>query len=779
MLHFGRAPDDWYAKYDLIVVSSGFDMGETVKAINPNTIVLPTREWAAYISPTRYPISEQDFDLNAFLADDASGADVYINCCNRLIDMSSLSRPSGFGQYTGLTMRQALPIAAAAENRLSINDGVATDWLWVKPYGVSNIDLDRNGVNDYDEHGNKWVIAKWQEGITELLANLRTELDKAGPGNVSFINYGFQFQQVAIEYINGMFREWTTGFGDNFKNGYFWNKEYKFFMENAPYPHVAIIDGRPSVSDPFIANLANVTDSRNHLQSMRYLLGVTLLGDAYFDYMTIEEAQSTANHHIHQWYDEFDLDLGQPTDFGRPGPLDDAQELKSGVWVRFFDKGVSIVNVTSASITFSDQELKSLPGYAGPYWRFAGGQDISLNGSSALNKGEAFNTVVLDGYSWQKNGLTNVMGDAIILLRSPQNVVSDIIVDNNDFSTSPGSYQAELTGGFALQMNGGRNHWSVFSHKNGRSYGGVDYWHTHARSDGGGTATFTPTIGVSGTYEIFEWHGSLDDSFTEASNVGFTIHHANGSTSLTVDQSKNDGKWNGLGTFDFNVGTSGNVAISAVGANGSIIADAIKFVYKGGSTPVDPPTFVDVPLDHWAHDPIEILYQAGYVSGCSTAPLMYCPEATMTRAESSVFVGRGIHGADFTPADPISQLFDDVPLWEWFAKWTTSLWDDDYTAGCGTNPLIYCPLQGHTRAEGSVFFLRMMHGADYVPPDPNGIFSDVLVDMWYADWAEAAYNAGLIPACGSEPELLFCPNDPLDRAMAAYMMVQAKGLDIP
>jgi hypothetical protein len=191
------------------------------------------------------------------------------------------------------------------------------------------------------------------------------------------------------------------------------------------------------------------------------------------------------------------------------------------------------------------------------------------------------------------------------------------------------------------------------------------------------------------------------------------------------------------------------------------------------------PTFLDVPFDHWAHDTIEALYQAGYIAGCSSDPLKYCPDATMTRAESAVFVERSIHGVDHMPAQPTLQIFDDVPIWEWFAKWTDALWGDEYTAGCGTDPLIYCPLQGHTRAEGSVFFLRMLHGADYVPPDPNGIFSDVPIDMWYADWAEAAYNAGLIPACESEPELKFCPNGPLDRAMAAYMMVKAKGWNVP
>jgi hypothetical protein len=191
------------------------------------------------------------------------------------------------------------------------------------------------------------------------------------------------------------------------------------------------------------------------------------------------------------------------------------------------------------------------------------------------------------------------------------------------------------------------------------------------------------------------------------------------------------------------------------------------------------PTFADVPLDHWAYETIETLYRAGYVAGCSTDPLMYCPETTMTRAESAVFVERGIHGAETFPDQPTEQIFADAPLTEWFAKWATALWDDGYTAGCGTDPLIYCPLQGHTRAEGSVFFLRMMHGSDYVPPEPTGLFADVPTTAWYADWAEAAYNAGIIPACQTEPELLFCAEDPLDRAMAAYMMVQAKGLHLP
>lgn len=202
--------------------------------------------------------------------------------------------------------------------------------------------------------------------------------------------------------------------------------------------------------------------------------------------------------------------------------------------------------------------------------------------------------------------------------------------------------------------------------------------------------------------------------------------------------------------------------------------DIGAFEYVGASS-----TFIDVPVDHWAYDYIEVLYQEGYVAGCSTDPLMYCPDQIITRAESAVFITRGVHGAETLPIQPTEQIFADVLLNEWFAKWSTALWNDGYTDGCGTDPLIYCPLQEHTRTEGCVFFLRMMHGVDYIPPDPQGIFVDVPLDWWGAKWIEAAYNAGLILACETEPEMEFCPNEALDRAMGAFMMVQVKGLDVP
>jgi parallel beta-helix repeat protein len=191
------------------------------------------------------------------------------------------------------------------------------------------------------------------------------------------------------------------------------------------------------------------------------------------------------------------------------------------------------------------------------------------------------------------------------------------------------------------------------------------------------------------------------------------------------------------------------------------------------------PTFVDVPFDHPYHDYIETLYQEGYTSGCSTEPLMYCPEKVMNRAESSVFLERGIHGAEYDPPDPTQVLFEDVALNTWYADWVHGLWNDGYTSGCGTDPLRYCPDLYNTRAEGAVFYLRMMFGADYKPPSSGkSPFRDVDKDLWYFDWVNAAYEAGIVEPCTTKPDLQFCPNEPLTRAVAAYMMVQAKGLPL-
>ena len=196
-------------------------------------------------------------------------------------------------------------------------------------------------------------------------------------------------------------------------------------------------------------------------------------------------------------------------------------------------------------------------------------------------------------------------------------------------------------------------------------------------------------------------------------------------------------------------------------------------------------TFADVPLTHPYYPYIEALYQAGYTAGCSTNPLMYCPDKNMTRAEAAVFVMRGFRGGAYQAPAPQVAAFGDVETTSWSSKWAAALYGDGLTAGCSAPtaqnpglPRLYCPWQGHSRVEGAVFYMRVLRGASYTPPAATGLFSDLDKSWWGTKWAEAAYTAGIAPPCASAP-LQFCANAPLNRDVAAYMLVRAKNLTLP
>ena len=48
-----------------------------------------------------------------------------------------------------------------------------------------------------------------------------------------------------------------------------------------------------------------------------------------------------------------------------------------------------------------------------------------------------------------------------------------------------------------------------------------------------------------------------------------------------------------------------------------------------------------------------------------------------------------------------------------------------------------------------------------------------------APWVEAAFSQGLLRPCGTSPELVFCPEDPLSRAEAAVILVGILGVGEP
>jgi RHS repeat-associated protein len=107
-------------------------------------------------------------------------------------------------------------------------------------------------------------------------------------------------------------------------------------------------------------------------------------------------------------------------------------------------------------------------------------------------------------------------------------------------------------------------------------YYGSNYIYSGASSTN--NVQFNPTIPTAGKYLVYlRWTSHSN----RATNVPIDVYHADGTTSLTVDQTSNGGQWNLLGTYDFDVGTAGYVKVRAAGADGYVVADAVRFVRTG------------------------------------------------------------------------------------------------------------------------------------------------------------------------------------------------------
>ncbi|MEO8355341.1 MAG: right-handed parallel beta-helix repeat-containing protein [Chloroflexota bacterium] len=128
--------------------------------------------------------------------------------------------------------------------------------------------------------------------------------------------------------------------------------------------------------------------------------------------------------------------------------------------------------------------------------------------------------------------------------------------------------------------------------------------------------------------------------------------------------------------------------------------------------------FTDVPVagKEWMQPWIEQLYEEGITSGCAIAPLRYCPERQVTRAEMAVFLLRAKYGAAHQPNPSQTGIFADVPVSgkAWMQPWIEELYEEGITTGCASAPLRYCPERQVTRAEMAVFIDR----AFGIPPLP-------------------------------------------------------------
>jgi len=398
------------AKFDLVlarVPSSEPTYAEQIKQRNPNTLVFGITDWN-----NGFGVGRNLVDQWKTYRSDGTAVGLYNNLAFTA-NMTDFA-PRISTQFGTLRFNEYVPPAALnkhpqcnGSNGPNCYDGIATDGIWMIPREAEfndkaaacqdqgDIDLNRNNMNDYCEFDQSWVNLQWRTGATKIINEVnRLSHDAKFPsGRPLILNSGRLHAEngrdTGYNYTNhnGLILE---NFNESqlrpFKSWYI--GAYRNWMSKARQPHLLMFIGaRNGWSGDY--------------QLVRFLLGATLFGDGFFGFA------SDVLHHTAHYFDELDQNLGYPKS--------DMQEVRStgaetGVWVRFFDKGMVIFTNDPSGQTVTVADVQGKSGYAGPYKRFLGSQDSSVNNGRPF---DTANPVVLKGRAATKGPI----GDAIILIK--------------------------------------------------------------------------------------------------------------------------------------------------------------------------------------------------------------------------------------------------------------------------------------------------------------------------------------------------------------------------
>jgi hypothetical protein len=196
----------------------------------------------------------------------------------------------------------------------------------------------------------------------------------------------------------------------------------------------------------------------------------------------------------------------------------------------------------------------------------------------------------------------------------------------------------------------------------------------------------------------------------------------------------------------------GNTCDVTMDADQNVDATFTQIVFGG---------FNDVPAGFWADDFIYALSQAGITGGCGNGN--YCPNGSMTRAMTAVFIIAAMDETLSTAA--YNAYFSDVTD-DGFAPYINRMYELGITGGCGGGK--YCPAAPVTRAMMAVFIETALGVSP--PASVGGVFNDVDEGTFGCDFIEDLASRGITGGCGGGN---YCPNGPMTRAEMAVFLGRA------
>lgn len=164
---------------------------------------------------------------------------------------------------------------------------------------------------------------QWQNGMKKLLENTRIEL---GNNKIILVNSS----SYTKNYINGrLYETWPDKWQGDWTNQM---NDYKN-LENSiiHLPRIVILN-------PNTENTGNF----NNFQKVRFGLSSTLLENGYFAF-----DWGTQDHSQLWWYDEYNVNLGQPINFAQNILDKNNSQYQESIWRRDFQHGIVLLNSTN------------------------------------------------------------------------------------------------------------------------------------------------------------------------------------------------------------------------------------------------------------------------------------------------------------------------------------------------------------------------------------------------------------------------------------------------
>jgi hypothetical protein len=224
------------------------------------------------------------------------------------------------------------------------------------------------------------------------------------------------------------------------------------------------------------------------------------------------------------------------------------------LWLRYFkslDGGLVKVTVDGRAPRNSTLDMTA--------WRSDGYDVVRLDPSLPLSPGRHTIRFTLSGSG--RGGGTAVSLDELSLVRAPHpaDVNEDITVDNGEL-------------GFGIVSG------SWPSSRGVPGYFGFNYL-SHGPGTGSSAVSWRPALTGDDRYEVLVSYAA---GTNRATNATYTVHHADGSTPVAVNQQvagaaePRGGEWTSLGVFPFRGGIDGQVVLTDA-ADRTVIADAVRF----------------------------------------------------------------------------------------------------------------------------------------------------------------------------------------------------------